>query len=193
MYYNNRHAMFNKTMRNYWVFRFPPSAPGGGFTIIEVSVAMAVIGALVVFAVVGITSAINSFKFNSAVAQVMFDIRYAQHLARTRNGWYGIRFQANPTNQYNVYQTDGTTDTNVTDPANPAQDLVVNVSSDYGGVTISAVNIAGGSQVEFNPLGTPYDDMAGSALAATGTVTLSLGGSTKVIQIIKNTGRVELQ
>ena len=183
----------NKNFRNSWVFKPFSQTPIRGFTLIELSITIAIIGALVVFAAVAMTAAINSFKFNSAVAQVMFDIRYAQHLARTRNGWYGIRFQIDPVDEYNVYQTDGATDTNVTDPANTAEDLVVDVNNDYDGVTISAVNIAGSNKVEFNPLGVPYDDMAGSPLAAAGTVTLSRGGSTKVVQIIKNTGRVELQ
>jgi prepilin-type N-terminal cleavage/methylation domain-containing protein len=191
LYYNI--LVSTKNLLNSWVFKPFSQNRMRGLTLIELSITIAIIGALAVFAVVAMTSAISSFKFNSAVAQVMFDIRYAQHLARTRNGWYGIRFQIDPVDEYNVYHTDGATDTNVTDPANTSEDLVVDVNSNYDRVTISAVNIAGGNKVEFNPVGTPYDDMAGSPLAATGTVTLSLGGSTKVIQIIKNTGRVELQ
>lgn len=164
-----------------------------GFTLIEFVIVIAILGVMSLVAWVAIWNPIDNFRLNAATAKVLSDMRYAQHLARTRNGWYGIRFQANPTNQYNVYQTDGTTDTNVANPANPASPLVINVSDDYGSVTIGAVNIAGGDKVEFNPLGTPYNDMSGSPLAATGTVTLTSGTSNKVIQIFKDTGRVELQ
>lgn len=164
---------------------------GKGFTIMEVIIVTALMAALAVVAFVAIWGSIGTFRLNTATAKVLSDIRYAQHLARTHNGWYGIKFQTNPTNQYNVYYTDGTTDTSVKNPANPSQDLIINVYSDYG-ATISAVNIAAGSQVEFNPLGTPYNDKNGSPLAANGTVTVSFGGTNKVIQIIKNTGRTEL-
>ena len=60
-------------------------------------------------------------------------------------------------------------------------------------MAITAVDIGGGNKVEFNPMGTPYLDKTGAALAGTGTITLSSGGVTKVVQIFKNTGRVELQ
>lgn len=165
----------------------------GGFTLVEIIVTMVVISVLAVVAIVAINSSMNSFKFSGATAKVISDIRYAQHLARTRNGWYGIGFSADPANSYNVYSTDGTTDADVSNPANTSQPLVINLSADYRGVTISAVNIAGGNKVEFNPLGVPHNDKNGNPLAADGTVTLSLGGANQVVRIIKGTGKVELQ
>lgn len=162
----------------------------GGFTFVEVAVVVAAVAALSVFAAGVVWSAMTNYRFNAATAKVLQDIRYAQQQARVRNGWYGIQFQTPGT--YHVYQTDGSTDTDVTDPANRAATLVVDTSNSYG-VSISAVNIDGGDKVEFGPVGTPYVDKAGAALASAGTVTLTAGGSSRVIQVLKGTGRAELQ
>lgn len=164
-----------------------------GFTVIEMIFIVTILTILAIVAFVGIWGSVRLFRLNSATIRVLDDIRYAQQLARTHNSWYGIRFQVAPVNQYNVYSTDGATDTNVANPENPGQQLVINVNSVFEGVTISAVNIAGGDKVEFNPTGTPYNDMSGSPLAANGTVTLSIEGENKVIAIIKNTGKAEVQ
>ena len=104
-----------------------------------------------------------------------------------------MRFQANPTNRYNVYYTDGVSDVDVLDPSNLAQLLDVDLSSEFDGVQITGVVIGAGNKVEFNPIGTPYDDISGSALSSDGTLTLSLGSATRTIKILKNTGRAELQ
>lgn len=164
-----------------------------GFTIIEILVIIGVVGALAVFAATGMWSSVSNFKFSAAVNKVIGDVRYTQHLARTHNGWYGIEFFANPQNTYHVYSTTGAADVDVADPANRALTLSVDLNASYGGIEIQAVDIGGGNKVEFNPIGTPYLDKNGAQLAATGTITLSLGESTRTIQILKNTGKVELQ
>lgn len=140
-----------------------------------------------------ISSALSAFKLDGAATRIINDLRYAQHLARTHNEWHGVELIANPTNVYRVYYTDGLSDADVVDPVNPTNALSVDVQDEYGGVIILAVDIAGGTQVEFNPLGEPYDDKEGAPLASTGTITLWYNGTSKVIRIIQSTGRVELQ
>jgi len=162
-------------------------------TLFEIVLVLLIVAALSVYAAINIFGAATTFKLNSAAAKIIADITFTQHSARTHNSWYGIRFQADPTNQYSVYETDGITDTNLADPVNPSQQMVVDVATQFKGVVISAVNIAGGDKVEFNPRGVPYDDFFGAPLAASGTVTISVDGSQKVIQIMKNTGRVGVQ
>lgn len=159
---------------------------------IEIVVVMAITAALVVFAAGAMWSSIDNFKFSAAVNKVLGDIRYAQHLARTHSGWYGIEFYPSPTNSYHVYYTTGASDTDVQDPSNPAETLSVDLDSEYGS-EISAVDIGGGTKAEFNPLGTPYLDKTGAVLASTGTITIQIGSNTRTIQIFKNTGKVELQ
>lgn len=166
---------------------------GAGFTLMELCMVMAAIGAMAVVATVAVTGSIGTFKFSAATSKVINDLRYAQHMARTHNAWYGINFSADPTNSYTLYLTDGVNDTTQNDPANMANPFTIQVAQDYGAVTISAVNIAGGTKVEFSPMGVPYNDMNGTALAAAGTITLSNGGTNRVIQILSTTGRVELQ
>ena len=164
-----------------------------GFTLIELVITIAVLGALSVGAYVAIDNSLTSFRLDAASAKLMNDMRFAQHLARTRNAWFGVSFQINPVNQYTVYETDGVTDTPVPDPVNPAQTLVVNMASEYDGTTITAVNIDGGSKVEFNALGVPFTDALASEIVAAGTITLTQGTTTRTIQVIPETGRVEEQ
>lgn len=170
---------------------FHQQAWRSGFTLLQLVLLLALLVTLAIVAAVNIWSAINTYRLHSAVAAMVADIRYAQHMARTRSGWYGVRFIAQPTNSYMVYATDGSSDTAVTMPQNPAQALQIDIDADFGGVTISAVDIGGGTQVEFDPQGTPYTDKSGAPIAADGSVTIAIGGQQKVIRIVKNTGRVE--
>jgi hypothetical protein len=148
---------------------------------------------LAIVAAVNIWNSINTYRIHSAVAAMIADIRYAQHMARTHSGWYGVRFITQPTNSYIVYATDGVSDTAVTMPQNRALTLQVDVDSEFGGVTISAVDIGGGAQVEFDPQGTPYMDKSGVPIPADGSITITIGAQQKIIRIVRNTGRVETQ
>lgn len=97
------------------------------------------------------------------------------------------------TNQYQVFTYSGSTETTVPDPAEPTQSLLVNLGSAYPGVTITAVNIAGGNTVVFSPNGTPYNAKNGTALTADGVITLSNGSATKTVRIAPETGRITIQ
>ncbi|MFH0799335.1 MAG: type II secretion system protein [Pseudomonadota bacterium] len=161
-----------------------------GFTLLEVILTFLIVSALAIFAAVSIWSAVYTFRLSSASAKVVHDIRFAQQQAMSHNGWYGISFSADPVNQYSVYSTDGTTDTNVTDPSSRGATLVVNLKTSYDAV-ISAVNIDGGTKVEFSPMGEPYTDKNGSAIALDGSLSIVAGTKTKTISISKSTGRVD--
>jgi len=186
-------VMYYHYIRGKMMIGIKTPSKSRGFTVIELIVIISIMAAFSVFAAAAIFGALGTFTMNSATTKLINDIRYTQQLARTRNGWYGIRFQTDPTNQYNVYSTDGSTDTNVTNPANRAQDFVIYIDDDFNGVIISGVNIAGGDKVEFNPRGMPFDDVSGTELSSNGMVTLNSGTSSQTIRIIPNTGRVELQ
>ena len=177
---------------NYYTFDKSRRRVEPGFTAVELIVVMVVVAIIAVMATVAIGSIITSYRLDAATAKVLADIRYAQQQARVRNGWYGVRFQANPINRYNVYDANGVSDVDVLDPSNRAQVLDVDLFSEFEGVQITDVAIGSGNKVEFNPIGTPYEDKDGSALASDGTLTLVLGSSTNTIKILKNTGRAEL-
>jgi len=162
-----------------------------GFTFVELVIAVAVVGALSIVAYVAMDSSLGGYRLGNAESHVIGALRYAQQQAMTNSDWYGVSFQVNPVNQYTVYQTDGSTDTALPDPVNPAATMVTNVATDFPGVIISSVNIAGGSKVEFSPTGEPFNDRSGSAIVSTGTVTLTHDAVNRVIDILPVTGRTE--
>jgi hypothetical protein len=118
---------------------------------------------------------------------------YARNQALSLAKWIGISFEVDPVNTYSVYQTDGTTDTVVENPSRLGTDFVIDLHDYYSGVKINAVNVSGGSQVEFHPLGTPYNDRAGAAISTEAVVTLEYQGLTRTVRITPNTGRMIVQ
>lgn len=162
------------------------------FTLIELVMVMVILG---IIAAVSIP-VINSYQAQhlyAAAERVAADLRYAKGLSISASKWYGISFQAAPVNTYSLYQTDGTTDTNIKFPQYPDQDYIVNLNNDYQGVSISAVNISGGNKVEFNAYGSPYDDASGPAIAVEGVITLARGSSSITVRITPTVGRVYIQ
>jgi prepilin-type N-terminal cleavage/methylation domain-containing protein len=169
----------------------PRKAPG--FTLVELIITIAVLAALGAVAYVATQNSLASFRLDAASAKLINDIRFAQHLARTRNGWFGVSFQGNPINQYIVYETDGAADVAVPDPVNPANTLVVKMDEEYAGTTIEAVNIDGGNKIEFNAMGVPYTDMLSAPIASVATIAINQDSAVRTIQILPETGRVEEQ
>lgn len=163
----------------------------GGFTLLELIMGITLIIIISVFVAVSIWDSVYTFRLSAASANLLHDIRLAQQLAMSQNVWLGIEFSADPVNEYHVYTTNGTADSDIPNPANRAAALFINVKNQFG-VTLSAVDIEGGAKIEFNPLGKPYLDMTGAPLSLDGSLTLSGGGKSKVIQILKGTGRADI-
>lgn len=129
-------------------------------------------------------------KLEAAAEKMAADLRYAQSQAMSYTLWHGVSFTGN---SYTVYQTNGTTDTPIDDPAKLGSPLTVNVYAKFG-VIISSVDMEGGeNKVEFNGLGRPYTDYSGWVVSQEGTVILSLGSQTKTITITPQTGKVAIQ
>lgn len=162
-----------------------------GFTMIELVMGIPLLLLLLAFVAVSIWDTIYTFRLSAASANVLHDIRFAQQLAMNQNTWHGIEFSADPLNQYHVYTTNGVQDSDVPNPANRAEPLVVNVNNLFG-VKIEMIDIGGGSKVEFNPMGKPYLDKNGSSLSEEASVVLSCGGKNRTIHILKDTGRSEM-
>lgn len=162
-----------------------------GYSLIELVIVLTLIGIVSVgiFVYVGFY---GGAKLDSASQKLISDIRYAQSLAMSTTGWYGVSFEASPINIYTVYSTTGTIDSAVKDPSNFAINLIVDTNSLFG-ATIFSVAIEGGQKIEFNPLGQPYADKLGNPLTLESSVVLKAGSDTKTIKITPNTGRVYLQ
>ena len=161
------------------------------FTIIELIIVISIAAIISVVSIVSL-SGLQDIRLNDAANKIVSDLRYAQGLAYSNNSWYGISFQTTPSNTYNIYITDGNTDTIISDPKNPAQSFIVDIDSDYAGVSIVSVNIGGGSKVEFSPIGIPYTDKNGSPIITTGTIVLTSNSGNKTINITANTGEINV-
>ena len=163
-----------------------------GLTSIELVIVMVIIVILAggAFVYVGV---MNSMKLDAAAQKLLADIRYAQGQATATTTWYGVLFEPTPTNRYTVYQTNGTTDTPITDPSDFSKTLVVDTNAKFG-VAISAVNLEGGAnKIEFNGLGRPYTDYTGYVVSSEGVVSLSIAGLSKTVTIAPLTGKADIQ
>jgi len=134
----------------------------------------------------------KGIKVDAAANKMVSDIRYAQSIAMSTAVWHGVSFEASPSNLYNVYSTNGTTDAVITDPSKFGANLSVNLMQDYG-VSIDYYSIGGGNKIEFNPLGQPYLDKLSSALSLEASITISSGSYLKTIKISPNSGRVFIE
>lgn len=161
------------------------------FTLIELVMVIVLI-AIMAATVSVVISSYQTQHLRAAAERIASDLRYAKSLALSSARWHGAAFQAAPVNTYNLYETDGTTDTNLKKPEDMSKDFIINLVSEYQGVTLTAVNIGGGSKVEFSPYGVPFTDKNGSAIAAAGVITLSGNGSTVTAVISPESGRVSI-
>ena len=153
------------------------------FTLIELVMVIAIIAILV--AVVSFSS--NTIKLTGAANKLMFDLRYAQQLAISRQVSCGVSF--NPAgNSYFVYI--GDTGTLATSP-HTGTDLSIDydTDSDYDGITLESTNF--GDQVSFNAAGAPYNSTP-ALLSSQGVITLQQGSSSQTVTIEANTGEVKV-
>jgi len=163
-----------------------------GFTIIETVMVLVIMGIMAVVTIIVISNAMRGMQLSNAADKLVSDLRYAQTMANGIGKWYGISFEATPSNIYTIYTTTGTIDTVVDNPGKRGSNFIVNVNSSFG-VSISSVTIEAGKKVEFNPLGTPYTDKTGTALSSEATVRFTLGSSSRTVRIAPGTGRVYIQ
>lgn len=163
------------------------------FTVIELVITIIVVAIISTSAYVSISNSQKSLKLRAAAEKIAFDLGYTRNLALSAAKWYGISFAANPTNTYTIYETDGATDTTIVNPARRGEPFVVDISADFNNTIIQSCDLAGGSKIEFSPLGVPYDDKAGTALATTGEVVVSYSGMTRTIRVDANTARIIVQ
>ncbi len=164
-----------------------------GFTLVELVMLITVLAIMSVVAVPIFTD-IGSVKAVGAAKKLVSDLSLARQLARTRNGIYGISFNAAlDTYTVHLYDPLTATETPVTDPLTRSP-MVVDFTSLPGlsGVDIQNPVFGGTSVVRFTPQGIPQND-AGVDLGAAGSVVLQNGGQTRTITVQPGTGEVSEQ
>jgi len=157
------------------------------FTMIELVMVIAIISILSVVAVILIVPN----KLSGVANKLMFDLRYTQQLAISRQKTYGISF--NPSdNSYFVYIGDASRKAD--NPHNPhtKQEFFIDydIDREYRGANLVDTNF--GDLVSFGYLGTPYNSV-GAALVNQGIVNLQYGSDTQAITIEPATGEVKIQ
>lgn len=154
-----------------------------GFTLIELVMVIVIIAVLAV--VVSFSS--GSIRLVGAANKLMFDLRYAQQLAISRQVRCGVSF--NPSgNSYFVYI--GDTGTLATDPHTGSNlSIDFDTDSDYDGISLSSTNF--GNQVSFDAAGAPYNSTP-VLLSSQGIITLQQGSSSQTVTIEANTGEIKV-
>lgn len=161
------------------------------FTLVELVIVLAIVVILSRVVIVAIATQIKGIKLNNASDQMVSDFIYAQYMGNGTGQWYGISVEANPTNKYSVYTTNGTIDSIVANPADKTKNYTINLLTDYG-ITISSVTIEGGGKhIEFRPDGVPFTDkFAANPMSQESVVTLTNGTSNLTVRVTPNTGRI---
>jgi prepilin-type N-terminal cleavage/methylation domain-containing protein len=176
-----------------------------GFTTIELTITIALIGIFALITIPNIINTLTSLKLNLAAAKMASDIRYARELAVSyrcigtsclTDKKCGVEFFT-ATNSYQVFCLNGASKVVVTDPMKRVN-MVVNYSTqaEFAGVTLSSASACAGAscattEIRIDSFGRPYDG-AGNAFTAPATATLTAGSSTKTVRVIQDTGLTEI-
>ena len=162
-----------------------------GYTLVEMVLAILVVGIMAGIAVPKVTAALQNFRLNAAAGKMLADIRYARELALSRHGTYGIEVDT-ANNLYKIFSLAGGIKTVITDPRDQ-KSMIINfsTSSEYQGVTLGTVALCqnGGcpsTDLRFDSFGAPSDS-SGTAMASSVTIPLSAGGVTKTVTIYQAT------
>ena len=154
-----------------------------GFTLLELIIVMVII---TVLAVAGVFLPLHSNKLMAAANKLVFDLRYAQQLAISRQVPCGLSFSSN---SYFVFINN--TSTKATDPYTGKNfDINYNNASELRGISLSSTNF--GNLISFNYLGAPRNS-SNTTLSSAGIITLQYGGRSRNVAIEPNTGQVKIQ
>lgn len=130
--------------------------PNRAFTLIELVIAMVVIGLVVVIAGPQMNNLPKS-KAQFAVRKMQSDVRYAQLLAMETSARTRVSFNTST----DIYQLERESSpgtwVSVTNPATKSAYNVTLNTGDYAGVDITAASLDGNSTVIFNSYGAPFN------------------------------------
>jgi len=151
-----------------------PTRPA--YTLVELVAVIAILGVVATFVGGPTLANLRSLRSSAAAARIVSDVRYAQRLALSSGQRTWVVFDVG-SNRYTLYieDADNPGKANRLMVPNPLDRSTAPVQLNEGAfasITIDAVNIAGGSELEFDNFGAPYAS-TGAALASTATIELA--------------------
>jgi len=153
------------------------------FTLLELVITMVLI---TILTVTGVFISFRSNKLIAAASKLMFDLRYAQQMAISRQVPCGISFNIS-SNSYFVFTNN--TSTKANDPYTGENFDISYNSGELKGISLT--NTTFSNIIKFNYLGIPsYNN--GTALTRQENITLQQGSYTKKVSIEPNSGQVKL-
>ena len=166
----------------YFAFSCRASFNGYGFTLIELIVALLILGVLA--AMLAPRMGNDSLILAAQADQVVGDIRYVQSLAMTQGQRYRLVFT--PSASPVVYQFLLTSGAVVSHPVAGSTAVALNPQ-----VTMSLANLPN-NQVGFDGTGTPYTDaLVSTPMTSAATVRLTYGGESRDIVVQPQMGTVQ--
>lgn len=142
-----------------------------GFTIFEVLVVMIIVGILIAVAVPTYTTTIRNMKMNTALTQIVSDLRQMQARSMAKGQQHGIKF----TNESNTYET---------------------ITDGYTANTIEVMNLPEGMSVMYAlfPSNTIYFERSGAPNQG-GMIKLKHESSyyMRYISVAGTTGRIKIE
>jgi type II secretory pathway pseudopilin PulG len=143
-----------------------------GFSLVMMVVSLAVLGILAAIAIPGMRD-VQDLRLFAASRRTVCDMRYAQDLAMRTGITHSVEFSG--TGYLLTLEGGGA----VEDPSFKGRPFAVDLDSEFPGVSISTS--FPGNSISFDERGIPESG---------GSVTLVLGGSSSVLAVEENTGRI---
>jgi len=173
-----------------------------GFSLIELTLTLAVAATLAAIAVPALNAVSDSTKLSNAAQQVERELQTARMKAVANNTPLRLRTNCPSTGYYRIVEYLGTTADTATNRCDattyrwPAADNDLSTTPNYDGPVRQMANAATvtGASIEFRPDGTAWNATTGTAVAITSPVTLTVtrNGKTKTITV-NSLGKVLLQ
>ena len=161
---------------------------GGGFTLVELVIVVAILLIAAMVAIPMLTSA-ETFQLRAVANMIAADLEYAKQMAITRGGKYSVVFQQG-TESYKIVDQDGSV---IAHPVKIGFSYSVDLKSDSrtDKVNIASVNFGSTQTVKFDYLGSPYN--GSDKPLNIGEILLQAGEDEITINVEPVTGHISFQ
>ena len=161
---------------------------GGGFSLVELIIVVAILVVAAMIAVPMISSA-ESFQIRSAANMIAADLEYAKQMAIGRGGMYSVVFKQ-ADESYEIIDQSGDV---IAHPIKAGQSYSVNLKADSRTDKVDIVNVDFGStqEIKFDCFGSPYDGT--DKPLNSGDIILEAGDDEMTVSVEPVTGHISFQ